>query len=478
MAVGRMQGLADELPKNVEAERSILGAVILDNSALERATKIIRTEDFSRAEYRCVFDQMIALAANRQPIELLTLNDELEKHGRMEAAGGIGVVSALADGMPRVNNVEHYARIVREKALRRGLIYRADEIQTTAYGSEPVESVMEHAAATFRDYVNTAKIRPQAWRDQFKTHDQMEQGDLRFLINDFLPEGICFLGALSGSGKTWFALSMAKALTTGQNFLGLHRFAVPAPVNVVYLVPEAGECSFRARMDRLGISDRFFCQTMRDGLPIKLDSPVLMAAVRDLNPVIFLDTAIRFVTVESENSATENANGLASGLFALLNTGAQGIVGLHHRPKSAAEQEMTLENVLRGTGDLGAMCDVVYGLRVADHDKLEVKVQCVKARDIDPVPPFHIQGRPYINTIGDFGVIFDPRDATAAAPKEPSEVEKLRAATRAHPTASYRDLEEITGIARSRISRVAKQGGMKKVGLDWTDTKLQSDLVN
>ena len=75
MAVGRMQGLADELPKNVEAERSILGAVILDNSALERATKIIRTEDFSRAEYRCVFDQMIALAANRQPIELLTLND-------------------------------------------------------------------------------------------------------------------------------------------------------------------------------------------------------------------------------------------------------------------------------------------------------------------------------------------------------------------------------------------------------------------
>jgi hypothetical protein len=186
--------------------------------------------------------------------------------------------------------------------------------------------------------------------------------------------------------------------------------------------------------------------------------------VRELKPVVFLDTAVRFSRAESENSSTENANGLATGVFNLLNAGAQAIVGLHHSPKGAAKQEMTLENVLRGTGDLGAMCDAVYGLRVMDVEKLELRVQCVKPRDFEPVPPFHIQGRPYINDIGDFGVLFQP----SAVSKELSEGEKLAAAISASPSASYRDLEEQTGIALKRIGRVAKRAGWEKIGGTWT----------
>ena len=60
-----------------------------------------------------------------------------------------------------------------------------------------------------------ALARPPAWRELFKARNQMEEGDIRFLIRDFLPEGVCMIGALSGSGKTWFCLSMAKAQTEG-----------------------------------------------------------------------------------------------------------------------------------------------------------------------------------------------------------------------------------------------------------------------
>ncbi len=128
---------------------------------------------------------------------------------------------------------------------------------------------------------------------------------MKFLISEFMPEGVTLLGALSGSGKTWFCLSMAKAIATGQKFLG--HFSVPEPANVLYLIPESGERSFRQRMDLMGIPDeRFLCRTMTAG-PIRLNDPELVRAVKELHPVVFLDTAIRFSEAENENDASQSA---------------------------------------------------------------------------------------------------------------------------------------------------------------------------
>jgi RecA-family ATPase len=79
----------------------------------------------------------------------------------------------------------------------------------------------------------------------------MERGELEFLISDFLPRGVTFIGGLPGAGKTWFALSLVKALVTGVPFLG--RYAVPARVPVLYLIPEVGERAFRSRLERCGL---------------------------------------------------------------------------------------------------------------------------------------------------------------------------------------------------------------------------------
>ncbi len=310
------------------------------------------------------------------------------------------------------------------------------------------------------------KEKPLPWRQAFKSIDQMEQGDIRFLIDRILPEGVSFIGALPGVGKTWFALSLAKALTTGRSFLGV--YAVQEPVNVIYLIPEAGERAFRKRMERMGIKERFLCRTMKDGI-MKLDDPMLLAAVRELKPVVFLDSAIRFNDAENENDASQNAGGLANNLFELVKTGAQGVVGLHHSPKSSAGQEMTLENMLRGTGDMGAMCDTAYGLQCTNAETVELKVQCIKPRDFEPVRPFHIQGRPYIDEIGDFAILTD-----AGVSGERAEIEKLDKAIRANPLATYRDLSHATGIAQGRIGAVAAKAGWRKVEGQWVDTTQQA----
>jgi|SRR5579883_870463 len=289
--------------------------------------------------------------------------------------------------------------------------------------------------------------RPPLWRQAFKSLSEMEQGDLRFLIDRILPEGVTFIGALSGAGKTWFALSMARALTTGEPFLG--NYKVGEPVNVIYLVPEAGERSFRKRMERMRIDKRFLCRTMRDGV-IDLANPLLLSAIRELKPAVFLDTAIRFSDADSENSSSENAKGLANSIFALLRAGSPAVIGLHHRPKNVAES-MTLENVLRGTGDLGAMCDAVYGLETKDAESTRLLVKCVKPRDFEPVKPFEIQGRPHIDETGDFTLLDTTGEQAGKDAAREAELERV-----AQLTAEGNSLRNIGGILGCGKDRAAK----------------------
>jgi replicative DNA helicase len=120
------------LPHNLEAERSILGAVLLDNHALNAAVERLRSEDFFLPQHRCIFERMVQLGEKQQAIDTITLMEDLSRSGGLEAAGGVAYLSQLADGLPRVTNVDHYARIVKEKAILRSLIYSASAIQEQA----------------------------------------------------------------------------------------------------------------------------------------------------------------------------------------------------------------------------------------------------------------------------------------------------------------------------------------------------------
>src|SRR5437879_11774310 len=121
--------LEKPLPHNLESERYVLRAVILYNNALNAAIENLKAEDFFLDQHRRVFTQMIALGEAQQAIDLITLTEELHRHGELEAAGGAPYLASLADGMPRVSNVEHYARIVNEKAILRKLIHTTHNIQ-------------------------------------------------------------------------------------------------------------------------------------------------------------------------------------------------------------------------------------------------------------------------------------------------------------------------------------------------------------
>jgi len=134
------------LPSNIEAERSVLGAVVLDNAALVPIRALLEPEDFFLDQHRRIYIHMMALSESEQAIDLITLTEGLHRGGNLEAAGGAGYIAALADGMPKVSNVEHYARIVKEKALLRNLIHATADIQQKAFdGDDRAAVILDNA---------------------------------------------------------------------------------------------------------------------------------------------------------------------------------------------------------------------------------------------------------------------------------------------------------------------------------------------
>jgi hypothetical protein len=315
------------------------------------------------------------------------------------------------------------------------------------------------------------------WRDSFHVGTDLESGDVMLYISNILPEGITFIGSLAGVGKTFVALSMAKALRTGKPFVSV--FNVPEIVPVLYLVPEMGQRAFRKRLEKFGLvaDEGFRCHTISDGV-CRLDDPHLEAAAKELRPVIFLDTAVRFNPADDENASRQNAALLASDLFRLIQWGARAIVCLHHSPKQAAEANyMTLENVLRGTGDIGAMCDAVWGLQ---HDKrkigkkLDVEylkesqqqtrlyVACVKSRDFDAALPFRVQGRPYIDEKGDLVALAEKPNLFGQSDKD-----RLVDLITKNQQMSPRKLRDHFGGRVETIMKLAAQAGWQWTGQNW-----------
>jgi replicative DNA helicase len=130
------------LPHNLEAERSVLGAILVHNDAFNLAAQVIDSNDFYRDAHRRIFDKMVALNERHDAIDFITLKEELARSGQLDDVGGPAYIASLADGVPRATNVEYYAKIVKEKSTLRNLIYAANKILTNAYEADQESDIV------------------------------------------------------------------------------------------------------------------------------------------------------------------------------------------------------------------------------------------------------------------------------------------------------------------------------------------------
>jgi replicative DNA helicase len=231
MSVASLEITLDQpLPQNPEAERSVLGSILIDNSSFYRVAGTIDVEDFFKDGHRTIFTAMVRLAQQSREIDILTLKDDLAKHGQLDGIGGSAYVSSLVDGIPDIGNVERYARIVKEKSTLRRLILMGNRVMRAAMEapSEPSEvlsiaersiyEIAEHNLDTgFVALDRITRTNMEAIEHLQGSHGMLtglDTGYPRFneMTAGFQKQDLIILAARPSMGKTSFMLNIAEAM--------------------------------------------------------------------------------------------------------------------------------------------------------------------------------------------------------------------------------------------------------------------------
>src|SRR6202790_5833571 len=223
------------MPQNMEAERSILGAILLDNNTLNTALEKLKPEDFFHDHHRRIYQQMVTLGETQQAIDLVTLTDQLHRSGELESSGGAAYIAQLMDGVPHVSNVEHYARIVKEKSLLRALIHATNSIQQQALeAEEDADAILDRAESVIfqlaEDRVRSGLVGVRdVVRENFERISQIFNEGKRItglstgyhqldnLTSGLQPSELLILAARPSMGKTALALNIAENVAVRGN---------------------------------------------------------------------------------------------------------------------------------------------------------------------------------------------------------------------------------------------------------------------
>jgi replicative DNA helicase len=215
------------LPHNLDAERSVLGAVLVDNAAMHAALQRLKPQDFYRDAHRRIFSAMLELSERAGVIDLVTLKEMLSRSGDLDTAGGPALLAALTDGVPRSANVDHYAAIVKDKAVLREMIQASNQVIESCFAAEEDASLVLDSAeksifsiaqdqyrggfAGMREIGDLAVTQLQSLvGGQDVTGVSSGFQELDSLTSGLQPSDLILVAARPSMGKTAFCLNVAQ----------------------------------------------------------------------------------------------------------------------------------------------------------------------------------------------------------------------------------------------------------------------------
>ncbi|MBM3661763.1 MAG: replicative DNA helicase [Actinobacteria bacterium] len=214
-------------PSNLDAEQSLLGAMLLAEHAISASSTIVQADDFYKPAHRHIFEAIQSLYGSGRGVDPLTVADELDRAGVLEAVGGPATLLSLQANTPAITNAEHYARIVEEKALLRKLIGAANDVAELGYSPlDDIEKTIDTAesmifsVAQRRTTDTLAELAPLLDRTLEQLEELYERGDaitgtptgftdLDSILSGLQPGALIVVGARPAMGKSALALGLA-----------------------------------------------------------------------------------------------------------------------------------------------------------------------------------------------------------------------------------------------------------------------------
>jgi replicative DNA helicase len=220
-------------PHSLEAEQSVLGAILIDQEAASVVVGLLKPNHFYRESHRQIYEAMLTLYASSSPIDLITLSDALTQKGVLEQVGGVPYLTLLANLVPSAATAANYAQIVLNKAILRDLISAASQISASCYQQESVEGVLEEAerlifrlsqSRSRRDFEAMSGIVADVYRQiaQMVKNKGSVAGlptgfrQLDQLTSGLQPSDLIIVAARPSVGKTAFALNIAQNVAIRQ----------------------------------------------------------------------------------------------------------------------------------------------------------------------------------------------------------------------------------------------------------------------
>ena len=215
-------------PWSEDAEQAVLAAMLIDQDAILRATEHVDDTMFYREGHRRIFRAMVAISERGDVVDPLTLSDELQRRGELDASGGKDYVGFLVDAVPTAANVEYHAKIVREKALLRRLIEASTDIVAEAFDArQTAGELLDHAESRIfeisqqRGREGFTRIKELLWPTMERIEALQRGGksitgvasgfnDLDELTSGFQPSDLIVVAARPSMGKTAFILNIAQ----------------------------------------------------------------------------------------------------------------------------------------------------------------------------------------------------------------------------------------------------------------------------
>jgi replicative DNA helicase len=305
----REQSLERSLPNSSEAERAILGGIVLDNGLISQAIELLRPEDFYVPSHRRIFLAMTALFERGAEINPILIGEELKKENALESVGGVSFITNLTYGLPHSTNIEHYAKVVRGKSMLRQLIRAANKITQEALEQEDEpELILDHAEHAIFELADERlrqgfvhvkpvaqelleKIQEMEGRSSVLTGLTTGFADLDTLTSGLQRQDLIIVAARPSMGKTSFALMLAE--------------------NAAIHVPGAVVGMFSLEMSKEALVMRMLCsqanidaQRFRNGFLSRAEWTQIGKALNTLSDTrIFLDDSAGITVLEMRAKA-------------------------------------------------------------------------------------------------------------------------------------------------------------------------------